>query len=95
MELLVLGYPYDMVSEMLRLHGNAVDRAEEALRKSLIRDIRHLIVEGTVEGVVIHGMVKSFHHKQLAQEIVRIEIGDVELINRLQVAPSLLSPEGG
>jgi len=47
-----------------------------------LRDVR---VEQTRCGIVLSGQVKSFHHKQLAQEAVRRQVNDVSVSNRIEV----------
>jgi hypothetical protein len=61
------------------------NRAAEALRQSSSPDIRGLTVQQDASTVVLQGHVRSFYHKQLAQELVRNKIGGVEVVNQAEV----------
>lgn len=61
------------------------DRAQEALLRSRIFDLRRLAVDQEGEAVVLRGRVSSFYHKQLAQELVRTAIDGVEVVNAISV----------
>jgi hypothetical protein len=62
-------------------------RAQTALSNSPIFELRDLRVEQADEGLVISGIVSSFYHKQLAQEVVRAtcEGAEIELVNAIRV----------
>jgi hypothetical protein len=62
-------------------------RAQSALAGSPIYELRDLRVEQQGEALLICGVVSSFYHKQLAQEVVRAVCQDVEveLVNSIQV----------
>ena len=60
-------------------------RAQSALRASPIYALRELRVEQTGEALVISGLVSSFYHKQLAQEVVRAVAEGLEVINSIHV----------
>ena len=60
-------------------------RAVAALRQSKIPDLQSLTVSREKAAVVLEGYVSSFYHKQLAQEVVRRCIGDVEVVNDAKV----------
>ena len=62
-------------------------RAQTALGKSPVCELRDLRVEMRDGALVISGAVSSFYHKQLAQEVVRAVCKDceVELINLICV----------
>lgn len=68
---------------------NIQSRAQMALANSPIFELRELQVEfdGTCDSLLISGVVSSFYHKQLAQEIVRAVCKNVEyeLINAIRV----------
>jgi hypothetical protein len=48
--------------------------------------LRRLNVEGSEGELVISGTVNCYYLKQLAQEALRPITGDVQLVNRVQVA---------
>ena len=60
-------------------------RAKAILSRSRIFDLRALDVEQIEDSVVLRGNVDSFYHKQLAQELVRMGINGVEVINEIEV----------
>lgn len=60
-------------------------RARTALAGSPIYDLRSLQVERSGDALFISGRVKTFYHKQLAQELVRLVADGVELINAVDV----------
>ncbi|MEX0978134.1 MAG: BON domain-containing protein [Pirellulales bacterium] len=64
-------------------------KAQQALSASPVYALRELMVERDEETLVITGRVCSFYHKQLAQEMVRqaveqIEV-EVDVINSISV----------
>jgi hypothetical protein len=61
--------------------------ARIALVNSPIYELRDLKVEQSEEGLVICGVVSTFYHKQLAQEVVRAACDglDVEVANSIRV----------
>jgi len=64
---------------------NFAARAKAVLGRSRIFDLRALEV-GQIDGcVVLRGSVDSFYHKQLAQELVKMHMGGVEVINEIDV----------
>ena len=62
-------------------------RAQMALSRSPVYELRELRVEPCGDGLVISGSVSSFYHKQLAQEAVRAICDgiDIELVNTISV----------
>jgi hypothetical protein len=60
-------------------------RAQTALRASPIFALRELRVEQTGDALLISGLVSSFYHKQLAQEVVRAVAEGLEVINTIHV----------
>ena len=60
-------------------------RAQTALANSPIYELRDLRVEQVNGGLLIRGVVSSFYHKQLAQEVVRTVCREIELVNSVQV----------
>ena len=61
-------------------------RASEALAKSAVRELRSLQVEEDDQTVELSGQVRSYYHKQLAQETIRGHAGTRQLITRVEVA---------
>lgn len=64
------------------------DRAQAALGRSTIFDLRRLRVQQDGEAVVLRGRVSSFYHKQLAQELVRTALDGAEVVNAISVVYS-------
>jgi hypothetical protein len=62
-----------------------VEEARCALSRSNIYDLRMLHVDGDGDSVVLTGLVSSFYHKQLAQEIVRTAVEGFEVVNTIRV----------
>ena len=60
-------------------------RAQQTLSASPIYALRDLHVEQQGETIVIRGVVSSFYHKQLAQEVIRHALEGTEVINSIQV----------
>ena len=64
-------------------------KAQQALSASSVYALRELTVERDEETLVITGQVCSFYHKQLAQEMVRQAVEqidvEVEVINSISV----------
>jgi osmotically-inducible protein OsmY len=60
-------------------------RAQTALATSPIHELRDLRIEQRNGVLVIRGIVSSFYHKQLAQEVVRAVCREIELVNAVSV----------
>lgn len=75
-----------------RFNMSIHERALAALRQSRSPDIRGLTVVQDRSSVVLRGQVRSFYHKQLAQELVKNEIGGTEVVNEAEV---IYRHEGG
>jgi hypothetical protein len=60
-------------------------RVQNALAASPIGALRELRVERHGSSLHLHGRVESFYHKQLAQEIARSLVGDLEVVNLVAV----------
>jgi hypothetical protein len=71
---------------MLAQTHDPLTRAKAALAKSTIRDLRRLRIRKDEDRILIHGRLSSFYHLQLAQELLRNEIGDAQLVANVQVA---------
>lgn len=65
--------------------NDTLTRAKAALSKSKIRDLRRLTIAQDHGQIVVRGRVSSYYHKQLAQELIRGELGDVNVANEMQV----------
>lgn len=60
-------------------------RAQEALSGSPVYALRELHVEQQGDSLVIQGLVSSFYHKQLAQEVIRTAAEGLEVVNSIRV----------
>ena len=60
-------------------------RAQEALAGSPVYALRELQVEQDGTTLLISGLVASYYHKQLAQEVVRHAAEGVEVVNSIHV----------
>jgi hypothetical protein len=65
--------------------SNLAAHAKAVLKRSRIFDLRALEVEQDEDCVVLRGEVDSFYHKQLAQELLKMAIDGVEVINEIRV----------
>jgi hypothetical protein len=63
-------------------------RAQSELLQSPVFALRDLNVERSGEHLVIQGRVRSFYHKQLAQELVRAVSGGLPVVNSVEVLMS-------
>jgi osmotically-inducible protein OsmY len=64
---------------------NATQAAINILAKSSVRELRQLRVDGSANTLQLSGSVRSFYHKQLAQETVRSVAAGMQLVNRVDV----------
>lgn len=60
--------------------------ASDVLANSSVRELRHLRVDRTADHLQLSGRVRSYYHKQLAQETVRSVAGGMRMVNRVDVA---------
>jgi osmotically-inducible protein OsmY len=60
-------------------------RAQAALVKSPVYELRDLQVEQHDGALQISGHVSSFYHKQLAQEVVRSVSKGIKVVNSIRV----------
>ena len=60
-------------------------KAQSALAESAVAALRDLQVEHVGDALLLRGVVSSFYHKQLAQEMVRVVVGDAALVNEIDV----------
>ncbi len=67
------------------LLGDVVTRAKSALTESPIFELRNLNVVQSKQGLLISGQVRTFYHKQLAQEVVRQFADGMRVVNSVEV----------
>jgi hypothetical protein len=68
--------------------GDHASKAKSELVRSQLFDLQGLNVEQSGEHLVIRGRVRSFYHKQLAQELVRSVSGGLRVVNSVEVLMS-------
>ena len=59
--------------------------ATAELANSSVSELRALCVKGTATELQLSGTVRSFYHKQLAQETIRSVAGGMQVVNRVDV----------
>jgi len=74
-----------LMKDLLRSHSEAVTQARSALTKSPVFALRGLDVAQSGERLLISGRVRTFYHKQLAQEAVRHVVNGLRLVNLVEV----------
>jgi hypothetical protein len=74
---------------MLKVQTNAVERVKDALLRSKLGELHHVVVESAGDSIALLGQASTFYHKQLAQELVRCELGGQEIVNHIQVSHPL------
>ncbi len=57
----------------------------DVLRTSPLRQLRRLRVTENESEVVLTGQVSSYYLKQMAQETIRVAVGERTLLNRIEV----------
>lgn len=67
------------------LVDDVVVQAKTVLLRSRIYVLRTLHVFQDGEAIILRGSVDSYYHKQLAQELVRMAVDGVEVINLIDV----------
>jgi BON domain len=60
-------------------------RAQQLLSTSPIYALREIQVEQDGDTICLRGVVSSFYHKQLAQELIRHALAGTEVTNSLRV----------
>lgn len=60
--------------------------AVAVLANSSVAELRSLRVDKTETELQLSGRVRSFYHKQLAQETVRPVAGGMQVVNRVDVS---------
>ena len=56
------------------------------LANSSVRELRQLRVDGSSNQLQLSGQVRSFYHKQLAQETVRRVAAGMQVVNHVDVS---------
>jgi hypothetical protein len=60
-------------------------KAQAALAASSVAALRRVRVEVADDALLLCGLVASFYHKQLAQEAIRLIVGEYPLVNAVAV----------
>ena len=60
--------------------------AIDVLANSSVRELRQLRVDGSSNQLQLSGRVRSFYHKQLAQEVVRAVASGMQVVNHVHVS---------
>ena len=61
-------------------------RATAELAKSSVSELRSIRVDKSAGKLQLSGKVRSFYHKQLAQETVRTVAGGMQVVNHVHVS---------
>ncbi|MFG0267544.1 MAG: BON domain-containing protein [Rhodopirellula sp. JB055] len=75
----------DFVDSGSRVSGNEVTAAIKALADSSVAELRFLRVDESESEICLTGRVRSFYHKQLAQEAIRPVAEGRLVVNRVDV----------
>ena len=67
------------------LVADLVTQAKTVLQRSRIYVLRTLHVFQDGDALVLRGRVDSYYHKQLAQEMVRMAVEGIEVVNLIDV----------
>jgi len=62
-----------------------VTAASKLLSNSTVRELRHLRVDGKADQLKLSGRVRSYYHKQLAQETIRRVACGMQMVNHVEV----------
>ena len=65
---------------------DAEQAAIAVLANSSVRELRQLRVDGSSNQLQLSGRVRSFYHKQLAQEVVRAVASGMQVVNHVHVS---------
>ena len=69
----------------IELRTEVTNTASSVLSRSPVRDLRRIRVDGQADHLKLSGKVRSYYHKQLAQETVRGVARGMRLVNQIQV----------
>ena len=61
------------------------EAASAVLANSSVAELRKLRVDENADKLQLSGQVRSFYHKQLAQETIRTVAGGMQVVNRVDV----------
>ena len=67
------------------IEQDAANAASKVLANSPVIELRFLRVDHSENELQLSGRVRSFYHKQLAQEAVRPVAGGMQVVNRVDV----------
>lgn len=67
-------------------HQDVEQAANAILANNSVRELRHIRVDGSSNKLQLRGQVRSFYHKQLAQEAVRAVAGGMQVVNQVDVS---------
>lgn len=67
------------------IDDNVLEAAVTALARSSVGELRQVRVDRSENQIELSGHVRSYYHKQLAQEAVRPVTVGMQLINRVAV----------
>jgi osmotically-inducible protein OsmY len=65
---------------------DVAEAVSAVLASSSVRELRELRVDGSANTLQLSGRVRSFYHKQLAQETVRRVASGMQLVNHVRVS---------
>lgn len=68
---------------------DVANAALAVLAQSSVAELRKIRVDGRENELQLSGRVRSFYHKQLAQETVRTVAAGMQVVNQVDVRPSL------
>ena len=71
----------------MNLHSQAkiATAASKLLSSSFVRELRQLRVDGEINQLRLTVRIRSYYHKQLAQETIRSVAIGMRMVNRAQV----------
>ena len=69
----------------IELRTEVTNTASSVLSRSPVRDLHRIRVDGKADHLKLSGKVRSYYHKQLAQETVRGVARGMRLVNQIQV----------
>ena len=67
------------------IRKEVVTAASNLLSNSTVRELRHLRVDGKADQLKLSGRVRSYYHKQLAQETIRCVACGMQMVNHVHV----------
>lgn len=65
--------------------SNLLVKIQKVLSDSPIWDLRQIRVEHIGDSLYLHGRVKTYYHKQLAQEIILRSSREISVVNQIDV----------